>query len=278
MTAEAALLLAFAITPIAPSRPLPALAERPPLEVYFGTELPRPFFPVLPPAAAWDLPDDMRDALSGGLSPAHSSGWINAPASLLLLTPSGSLVHELGLGRFNEEAGALRREMRGGASTDGRFAWHWQKLERRADTRTEKGAEARSTLVFLGSHGQILFQVDGADAPPDLPPALISADGETLLVTRRAAGAWSVTALSFTGKELASVTQAHRIDALALTPDGKRALVAWAGLDQPLMLSLLDLRSNERLDLSADRLPPGPWTLAPDGTLLAKGRPVPHLP
>ena len=43
------------------ARPWPAAAERPPLEIHYGTELPRPFLPVLPPAAAWDLPDDMKD-------------------------------------------------------------------------------------------------------------------------------------------------------------------------------------------------------------------------
>lgn len=278
MTPETALLLALTVTPRAAAQARPVRAEAPPAQVFFGTELPRPFLPVLPPAASWDIPGDMRDALSAGAPSAVPAGWVKAPSSLLLRGSDGALVHELGLGPSSEADGLLGRSMGGGASEDGRFAWHWPRIERRAAGRVERAPQTDSALVFLGSRGQILFTVPGADAPAGLPPALLSSRGETLLTARREDGAWTVSAYSFTGQELGAVAKAHRIEALDISPDGSRALVAWAGLDQPLMVTLLDLRSQERLDTPADRLPPGPWSLGPDGTLRASGRPVRPAP
>lgn len=278
MTPETALILALAATPYAAPRPGPAPAEAPPPQVFYGTELSAPFLPVLPPAAAWDLPNDMRDALAAAPAPNPAGGWMKAPASLLLLDADGSLVHELGLGPSAEPDGAVRRQMQGGSSEDGRFAWHWQRVERRSAGRVERAPKADAVLVFLGSRGQILYTVPGADAPSGLPPARLSSSGETLLSARREDGAWTVAAYSFTGRELGAVTKAHRIESMDLTPDGRRALVAWAGLDKPLMVTVLDLRSQERLDIRAAELPPGPWSLYPDGTLRAAGRPVLSAP
>lgn len=278
MTPETALIFTLAATPYAAPPSSPKQAEPPPAQVFYGAELAAPFLPVLPPAASWSIPDDMRDALTAAPAPNPAGGWIKAPASLLLLNPDGSLIHELGLGSSSEPEGVVRRRMQGGASEDGRFAWHWQRVERRAAGRIERAPQTDTVLVFLGSHGQILFTVPGADAPAGLPPAQLSASGETLLSARRQDGAWTVAAYSFTGKELGAVTKAHRIDSLDLSPDGRRALVAWAGLDLPLMVSVLDLRSQERLDIPADRLPPGPWSLYPDGTLRASGKPVAGAP
>lgn len=225
-----------------------------PTQIYYGEELRFPFLPVLPPAAP---------------SPT-SLTWVRAPASLVMLGPDGSVRHELGLGRYSAEDGSMRREMRGAAAKDGRSAWHWQKVGN--DDRTS------SVLIYLGAHGQILERLDGADAPEGLPPAALSADGAVLLAARREAGSWSVAAYSLGGKVRAQVDGAHRIAALSVSEDGRRALVAWAGLDLPLILTLFDLAAGERRDIPADRLPAGPWTLSPDGTLLAAGRPVARLP
>lgn len=269
-----AFLLAMTMTvrPYVPPRP--AEAQKPPAQVYYGEELPKPFLPVLPAAAAFSVPDDLRDSLNGSPGAGPGPGWAKTPASLLLGGPGGALLHEVGLGSFAEDDGAVRRDMRGGASADGRFAWHWQSVETRLPGRVERAPESRRVLVVLGSRGQLLFKDESADAPAGLEPAVMSRDGETLLAAGRGPGGWAATAYSFTGKELAVVAGAHRLEALELSPDGRRALVAWAGLDQPLMVTLLDLKADERLDIPADGLPPGPWTLGPDGTLLAAGKPA----
>ncbi len=269
-----AFLLAMTMTvrPVIPPRP--AQAERPPLQVFYGTELGKPFLPVLPVAASWVVPDDLRDALAAAPRGAPAAGWEKTAASLLLGGQGGALLHEVGLGTFSEEDGAVRRDMRGGASADGRFAWHWQSVETRPPGRVERAPESRRVLVVLGSHGQLLFKDEAADAPAGLEPALMSRDGETLLVSGRGAAGWTVNAYSFTGKVLASVAGAHRVESFDLSPDGRRALVAWSGLDQPLMVSLLDLKADERRDVPADGLPPGPWTLDAEGNLLAAGKPA----
>lgn len=248
---------------------LPAAAAAP---VFYGTELEPPFLPVLPPAAAVEVPDDLRDAPAAlpAAVPAAAAGWLNAPSSLLLRGASGGLVHELGTGRWKEDDGRLERQLRAGASKDGRFAWHWQKVS--------FAGGARSTLVHLGSRGQILQRLDGADAPEGLDPAVLSADGTTLLVALRRGGAWTVAALDFMGRERAAVTKAHRVAAMSLSEDGARALVAWAGLDLPLMVSLFDLKTGERRDIPAELLPPGPWAFGEGWTLRAGGRTVTRLP
>lgn len=262
---------------------LPAFAaeaprQGPPDRVYYGTELEAPFLPVLPPPPGFEVPDDLCDALAAVPAPASAAGWLAAPSSLVLRGPQGALVHELGIGRFSEPDGTLTRELRGGASKDGRFAWHWQRAEARREGSVEKAPRAASTLVYLGARGQLLKRLDGTDAPEGLPPAAMSGDGEVLLAARREDGAWAVSAYSYMGRELASVAKAHRVAALSLSEDGRRALVAWAGLDLPLIVTLFDLARGERLDIPADTLPAGPWTLAPDGTLLAGGRPVRRAP
>lgn len=262
---------------------LPAFAAQPPRlgppeRVYYGAELEAPFLPILPPPPGFEVPDDLCDALAAVPAQTAPSGWLAAPSSLVLRGPHGALVHELGLGRFSEPGGALTRELRGGASKDGRFAWHWQKAESKGSGAVEKAPRAASTLVYLGARGQILKRLDGTDAPEGLPPAVLSGDGEVLLAARREDGAWAVSAYSYMGRELASVAKAHRVSALAVSEDGRRALVAWAGLDLPLIVTLFDLARGERLDIPADTLPAGPWTLAPDGTLLAAGRPVRRAP
>lgn len=262
---------------------LPAFAaeaprQGPPERVYYGTELEAPFLPVLPPPPGFEVPDDLCDALAAVPAPASAAGWLAAPSSLVLRGPQGALVHELGIGRFSEPDGTLTRELRGGASKDGRFAWHWQRVETKSEGPVEAPPRTASTLVYLGAHGQILARLDGADAPEGLAPAALSADGEVLVSARREDGAWAVTARSFTGRELASVTKAHRLQALAVSENGRRALVVWAGLDLPMMATLFDLTRGERLDIPADTLPAGPWTLSPDGTLLAAGRPVKRRP
>lgn len=250
----------------------------PPAAIFYGTELEAPFLPVLPPASDIEIPDDLCDALASAPGQASAAGWLAAPSSLVLRAPHGALVHELGLGRFPDRDGALTRELRGGASKDGRFAWHWQRVEVKSDGPVEAPPRTVSTLVYLGAHGQILARIDDADAPEGLAPAALSGDGEVLLAALRKDGAWTVTARSFTGRELASVTKVHRLQALAVSENGRRALVAWAGLDLPMMVTLFDLARGERLDIPAETLPAGPWTLAADGTLLAAGRPVKRRP
>lgn len=249
------------------------------LSAAHATELPPPFLPVLPlarveSAADLDMPDDLRDALG----PASPAGWLAASSSLLLRGPHGALVHELGLGSYREGDGSLSRRLAGGASKDGRFAWHWQKVSVRDASAVEAPLRTSSTLVYLGAHGQMLKRLDGADVPEGLSPAALSADGEVFMTARRQDGAWTVTAYSSTGKELASVTKAHRLTQFSVSEDGRRALVAWAGLDLPMMVTLIDLQKGERRDIPAQLLPAGPWALGEGWTLRAGGVTVTRLP
>ena len=259
---------------------LTAAHAAPPAPIFYGAELPQPFLPVLPPTAdaAIEMPDDLRDAIGPMSGPTSPAGWLAASSSLLLRGPQGALVHELGLGTFREGDGSLSRQLAGGASKDGRFAWHWQKVSIRDTAAVEAPPRASSTLVYLGAHGQMLKRLDGTDVPEGLSPAALSADGEVFMTARRQAGTWTVTAYSFTGKELASVTKAHRLTQFSVSEDGRRALVAWAGLDLPMMVTLIDLQKGERRDIPARLLPAGPWTLGEGWTLRARGVTVTRLP
>ena len=125
-------------------------------------------------------------------------GWTTTRSSLLLFDEEGRLVNEIGLGEWKEDfKGKLsgRRNMKGGISADGRFAWHWQKVETVLKDNSETVVGSTRTLVYLGTRGQILWSNENVEAPEGMPPLLQSRDGETALIIERSTSGYSAAAL-----------------------------------------------------------------------------------
>lgn len=200
-------------------------------------------------------------------------GWVATDSSLLLYDRRGKVAAEMGLGRWRQELGdgrARRRRARGGTCADGRFAWHWQKLETVRSGRVDEVLESSTTLAYLGTSGQLLWESPEADAPEGLSPLLQSADGETALLVERSSGAWSVTAMGFTGNRIMRLEALHRLEGSSMTASGRYATVLWAPRDAPLTYSFLDLPRGRRHDIPASETPAGSFDVSENGAVRAR--------
>lgn len=207
-------------------------------------------------------------------SPAAPHGWIEAPASMLLYS-KGDLLQEIGLGKWDEDAGpklVREREMRGGVSETGRFAWHWQKVDLIRRGRDDEVLSSSRTFVYLGTDGQILWKNDIVDAPGDMDPVALSADGETILVIERGFDGWSAAVYAFTGNRLLATPESERIERFSLTRNGRFAMVLASGIDKPLVYTFLDVKTGTRKDVPAADALLGNASVSEDGRVFAGGK------
>lgn len=259
------------------------------------------FFPVLPPP-----PAELRDALNAGPAkppvdgagakrrcpktaartnrpaPAPACGqWAAAPASLLLLGDAGEIVNEIGLGEWIESLDQeflRRRTMLGGISTDGRFAWHWQKVETIRRGSVDTVISSTTTLVYLGTAGQLLWSNGRADAPPGLSPVILDESGETAFVLERSSGGNRAAAYTFTGNEIYAIETSGRLEAAGLTRNGRYAHVLWGPIGEPLIHTFLDLKRKARIDLPAAETGPGEAAVLESGVVRSGDRVLHRFP
>lgn len=195
--------------------------------------------------------------------------WKLAGSSLLLVADDGPTA-EFGLGTWEEEKGGLveRRSVRGGISKDGRFAWHWTRVESIRRTREDAVLSSSSTLSYYGREGRALWSAEDADAPAGRPPLLMGDDGEFAVVFARRDGRWRMSAFNFSGRPIVSAELDERLAETRMTPSGRFVLAAWSPRDKPLMLTLLDLRTRSKCETPAAALPPlAQLELTEDGEL-----------
>jgi hypothetical protein len=184
------------------------------------------------------------------------------------------MLHEIGLGRWEEEADGLiaRRIMRGGVSKDGRFAWHWTKIESLQRTRVDTVVASTRAFAYLGTTGYQLWDDKSADAIGDEDPALQSDSGETVLVREKRGEEWRVEAVDFTGNRMMRAPAGARILEWRLAPTGRFAYFKWSLFEKAVTCTFLDLEKREKRDMPASDIPPGTLNLLDDGSVLADGR------
>lgn len=199
------------------------------------------------------------------MAPTHSSpGWTKQGSSLLHYDPDGSLTQELPL-RSGDESG-LPHALRGGTSPDGKLAWT---LENRQvwNPLKSKTAETRRLFRLYGTAGQELWKDDGVDLPERGEPVIFSADGQTLLLARRAADDWSVEARTWMGVIIAGVSPFPRLISMALTPNGRFALARWGVLDKSDTHTFFDITAKKRQDVPSSNLMLGLARIGDDGVV-----------
>jgi len=197
------------------------------------------------------------------MAPTRSApGWIKQGGSLLHYDPDGSLTQEISL-RGGEENG-IPHELKGGASADGRLAWT---LESRQawDPLKSKTAETRRLFRLLGSAGQELWKDDGVDLPERGEPVIFSADGQTLLLSRRTGDDWSVEARTWMGVLRAGVGPFPRLISMALSPNGRYALARWGVLEKSDTHTFFDIAAKKRRDVPSSDLFLGVAHIGDDG-------------
>jgi len=199
------------------------------------------------------------------MAPTRSSpGWTKSGSSLLHYDADGSLTSELPL-RAGDDSG-LPRELRGGTSPDGKLAWT---LEDRSvwNPLKSKAAETRRLFRLYGTAGQELWKDDGVDIPERGEPVIFSADGQTLLLARRAADEWSVEARTWMGAIIAGVSPFPRLISIALTPNGRFALARWGVLDKSDTHTFFDIAAKKRQDVPSSSLLLGLARIGDDGVV-----------
>lgn len=185
-----------------------------------------------------------------GAGPAK--GWVKQGSSLLYYDSSGTLSGELPLGRWEE------RDVRGGVSKDGNFAWTW---------------EARKLLLrYFGPSGKELWSASNAAAPETGDPAALSADGRTVLFCRKSASGLSVVLKSFVGNTLWEAGPFPILHAVELTDNGLYALLRWTQPDEASMHTFLAVAERARKDVASAELRGGRAVLGEDGAVRSGGK------
>lgn len=206
------------------------------------------------------------------MAPMRSSpGWTKQGSSLLHYDADGSLTQEVPLRAADD--GGSPRELRGGTSSDGRLAWTlesrqaWNPLE-------SKAPQTRRLLRLYGSAGQELWKDDGVDVPERGEPVIFSADGLTVLLSRRTGDDWSVEARTWMGVLLAGVGPFPRLISMALTPNGRFALARWGVLEKSDTHTFFDITAKKRQDVPSSSLLLGLARIGDDGVARSGSRVV----
>jgi hypothetical protein len=268
-----ALLLALIVTPHSPEADHRAGSID---EIRRGADLRDAPTYTAPPIEPLDV-----SGLEGFPKAPAGGGWRKTKSSLLLFGPEGDLINEIGLGEWTEDMGEglkARRVMRGGASENGRFAWHWQKVETVRPGRSEILLGSTMTLVYLGTSGQTLWNNDRADTPEDLEPLYQSRLGETAVTVERSTHGWTISAYAFTGNVLASFHTGPRLLDAALTRNGRFITALYSGVDTALIYTFYDLKTHARKDISADKTQLGRAFVQDDGTVLSGKKTIHRFP
>lgn len=208
-------------------------------------------------------------------APPQGGGWSATRSSLLLFDDKGRLVNEIGLGDWKEDFKGkftARRSMKGGISADGRFAWHWQKVETVLKDNSETVVGSTRTLVYLGTRGQILWSNGNVEAPEGVPPLIQSRDGETALIIEISTSGYNAAAFTFLGNRIMTLPPGERLESAELTGDGRFALILWSRSGQPPIYSLLDLKRKKRKDIPAAKTSLERAHLKEDGSILSRGK------
>lgn len=216
-------------------------------------------------------------AASGG---AGRGGWSATESSLLLRDSSGTLVTELALEPWEERASAetaLRHLSRGGISSDGRFAWSWEKAEEVRKDGRAKPRERSRLLRYWGTFGQELWSSERADTPGAFGPAAQSRSGERVLVLERSTSSWSACAYDFLGRRLFEFQGRGVPEGLRLSPSGRFGWVRWRALDEPPWYAFFDSERKKLREVPAYKLPPAPVRIEEDGGVYAGSKLVLEL-
>lgn len=192
--------------------------------------------------------------------PRAAPGWTKQGNSLLLYDSDGALAQEISL----RGDGSTSTGWRGGTSTDGRLAWT---VERREIWNPLKGkiTDILHLLRIFGAAGQELWKDDGVDVPDRGEPVLFSADGQTILVSRRTHEGWSVEARTWMGSLLAAVGPFPRLISMALTPNGRYALARWGMPEKSDTHTFFDIIAKQRRDVPSSSLVLGLARIGDDG-------------
>ncbi|OGR86711.1 MAG: hypothetical protein A3J74_06665 [Elusimicrobia bacterium RIFCSPHIGHO2_02_FULL_57_9] len=200
-------------------------------------------------------PSGAQEPESESASSQRVSAWLKQGSSLLFYDQSGALVGETGLGVTEDPTGTRVnvRDIRAGASPNGRFAWTMDKTTV-WDTQRTKILETRRRLRFFGTSGKELWSSTDADMPENGEPLIFSRNGEKVLMALNTDKGWSVLAKKYTGNTLLQVGPFPILQLMSLTPNGRYALVRWAVPDHSATHTFFETEGTARKDIPSGEL------------------------
>ena len=209
------------------------------------------------------------------MAPSRSTpGWSRQANSLLLYGSDGSLAQELPLHDADEAGtGTTSRETLGGASPDGGMAWT---LERRLvwNQGRTKLLESHRLFRTFGDAGAELWRDEAVDLPERGPAVLFSADGKTLLISKRGDDGWSAEARTWLGQVVATIGPFPRLITMALSPNGRYAFARWGVPDKSDTHTFIDLVAKARHDVPSSDLLLGLARIGDDGVVRSGSKTV----
>lgn len=216
------------------------------------------------------LSAEAQEPDSTSVSSQRTSAWVKQGSSLLFYDQSGALSGETWLGVSEDSNGSRvnAREIRAGASPNGRFAWTMDKTTVWDPQRT-KILETRRRLRFLGTNGKELWLSSDADIPESCDPVIFSGNGENLLLALNSGKGWSVSAKKYTGYTILQVGPLPVLQLMSLTPNGRYALVRWAVPDHSSTHTFLDTETLARKDIPSGELYMGLAHITDEGKIFS---------
>lgn len=200
--------------------------------------------------------------------------WMKRGSSLVLYDSSGTIVHEIPLGAWEDLAPAQVRgtRTRGGTSPDGRFAWTFQKTTTWNPPKTKTLGTDR-VLRFYGLSPRELWSETGADAPESAEALALGASGSVVaLALQRGGGEWAVAVRSYLGATLLEEKGFKGLPAVTLTPDGRYALARWTEEDKSATHTFIEVATRTRKDIPSEEFVLGPARIAEDGKVFSGKR------
>ncbi|MBI3563608.1 MAG: hypothetical protein HY079_00265 [Elusimicrobia bacterium] len=203
---------------------------------------------------------------------ATARSWVRMGGSLVLFGADGAPAVELPL-REPDSEGTVSHETLGAPSPDGALAWTLDRRLTWSPGRT-KVVDSRRQLKMFGSDGAELWRDDQADLPERGEAVLFSADGKTLLYSRRNDSGWTAEARDWMGSTRATLGPYPRLISMALTPNGRYALARWVVPDASDTHSFIDLSDKRRKDVASSDLLLGVARIGDDGVVRSGSRVV----
>jgi hypothetical protein len=202
-----------------------------------------------------------------------STGWMRQSASLLFFDETASLANEIPLRTDEEQAGGrvIVREMLGGASANRRFGWTLERSTVWNASRT-KALSSRRLLRVFGSAGKELWSSTEADLPETGEPLVFSDDGETLMVALHLDSGWIASVKNYLGSTLVEVGAVPRLQAMALTRNGRYAMVRWLVPEKSATHTFVEVATKKRREVPSSELNLGVARITDDGKVYSGKR------
>lgn len=224
-------------------------------------------------AASWLLLVGSAAAQGDAAKTRPKPGWIKAPKSLLYYDEKGALSGEIGLGRWEETAaaGIGVKTLEGGVSPNARFAWTLESREL-WNTAKIKRLESKRLLRFYGAGGKELWNDAAAAPPPEGPPLVFSANGETVLLAVRREGVWHASVRNYLGGTLFEAGPFPNLEALQISPNGLYGAARWNDLEHGSAHTFLDVKNRNRQDVASSEFLLGRAEIDDTGRVKGRGK------